>query len=307
MVKIRLRNLCLFWDTGVKVWMKRLFFLGVIIVVFVVGNVQYKALTEPYNTVFAQTIPTRTPVPPPTNPPGNGNPQPTATAVLPSATPTETPVPVTLAATPDGGFLPTAEPCNNMPTIQTRNNTNVRRGPGTDYKIVGRLLFSEIRPITGRAQNAPWWFIVLADGTTGFVLDDVVTVSGYTDIVPVVPAPELNGSTPTPGPEWNPTPNPNCTVTPTPLPTDTPVPTVTATPEPTNTDTAVPEATVTDTAVPPTETPTLVAQPTRVNTPTPLPAAVPLQEPATGNSNWLLFGAGGLLIVGVAIFVIRRR
>ncbi len=283
--------------------MKRLFFFGVIITVFVIVNI------HTHNTVYAQTVPTRTPVPAPTKPPSNGNPQPTATAVLPSATPTETPIPITVAATPVGGFLPTAEPCSNAPTVHSQNNTNVRMGPGIDYEIVGKLVFLEVRPIIGRAQNAEWWLIALADGTTGFVLDDVVTVSGYTDIVPIVPAPELNGSTPTPGPEWNPTPNPNCTVTPTPLPTDTPVPTVTATPEPTNADTAVLEALPTDTAVPPTETPTLVAQPTRANTPTPLPTAVPLEEPTTGssNSNWLLFGAGGLLVIGVIIFVVKRR
>lgn len=291
--------------------MKRLFILGLIIAVFVIGNMQYKVNIGSYKSVFAQTIPTRTPIPPPTNPPGNGNnnPQATATAVLPSATPTETAIPVTLAATPDGGFLPTAEPCSNMPTVQARNKTNVRLGPGTDYKVVGRLVFLEVRPIIGRAQNANWWLIVLADNTTGFVLDDVVAVSGYTDIVPIVPLPELDGSTPTPGPEWNPTPNPNCTVTPTPLPTDTPVPTVTATatPKPTTTDTDVPETTV-DTAVSSPETPTLVAQPTRVNAPTPLPTAVLPEEASTGNnSNWLLFGVGGLLIVGVVIFVVRRR
>lgn len=296
--------------------MKKLFFLTVIIIVCVVGIVQHNPASSVSGIVNAQTIPTRTPVPPPTNPPNNNNnPQPTNTAVLlPTATliPTETPIPATLAPTPIGGYLPTAQPCSNLPTVQAFNNTNVRVGPSTDYDIVGQIVVLEVRPIIGRAQNAQWWLVQLADGTTGFVLNDVVNVSGYTDIVPIVPVPELNDSTPTPGPVWNPTPNPSCTVTPTPLPTNTAVPTntpaPTATLEPSPTDTAVLTIAPTDTAV--SETPTIVAQPTRVpeTETTPLPTAVPLESASeSGNSNWLLFGAGGLLVVGTIAFARRRR
>lgn len=292
--------------------MKKLCIVGFIVLVCLIGFEQHFFTIS---LIHAQTIPTRTPVPPTQPPSGGGsgggsnpNPAPTDTPVLPTATSTVTPIPPTLGPTPEGGYLPTAESCSNAPTIQTRNNTNVRRGPGTDYEVVGQLIYLEVRPIIGRAQNAEWWFITLADGTTGFVLDDVVTVSGYTDIVPVVPVPELDGSTPTPGPEWNPTPNPTCTVTPTPLPTNTPEPTATMTPEPTSTETAVAEAAPTDTAVLPTETPTLVAQPTRVTTPTPLPTAVPLGDQSqSSNINWLLYGVGGLLGIAMIMFLVRRR
>jgi LPXTG-motif cell wall-anchored protein len=97
------------------------------------------------------------------------------------------------------------------------------------------------------------------------------------------------------------TPPPTLTPSPTPPPTDTPQPTSTNTPEPTAADTAVP---------PPADTPTVIPQRTRVGAAsTPLPTAVPLENDNTGGSstNWLLIGAGVLLLVGIGGFIISRR
>lgn len=186
-----------------------------------------------------QTVPTRTATPPPSPTPddqgGGGDPtsQPPPTNQPPPATntpfpdtpePTTTDAPaVTLVATPEGGFWPTAAPCSPLPTIQALGRVNVRNGPGVEYTLLSQLSYLEVRPITGRAQFAAWWQIELADGSRGWVSDQFVRVSGYTGQVPIVTAPALTGgSTPVPGPQWDPTPNPVCTPFPTNSATQTP-------------------------------------------------------------------------------------
>jgi len=232
----------------------------------------------------SQTIPTRTPTPgppPPTSPPptvappgGGDGTQP------PPATDTTTPTPTGPTPTPSSTFVPadsltpTAAPCNDRPTLQARNVTNVRLGPGTGYDVVEELFYLEVRLITGRAANAEWWQIGTMDGGNGWVADAVVDVQGYIGNVPVVAAPLLSGRSPTPGIPWNPTPRASCTVTPTPPATATNTPTSSPT-----TGAAIDEATATsslasgdaspavavDTAtptlVPPTTQPTLEPEP----------------------------------------------
>ena len=293
--------------------MKKLFIVGFIILIILANLSQNK--TAVFAISSAQTVPTRTPTPAPTstNTPNNGNggnnsPTSTPTIVAPTITPTETPIPVTVVNTPEGGYYPTAEPCSNQPTVIASNNTNVRSGPDISFDIVGQILFLEVRPIIGRAQNANWWLITLGDGSEGWVFDEVVTVSGYVDIVPTLNEPTGNG------PIWNPTPNPSCTVTPTPvIPTETPtlVPTATATAvaESSTAENTIAEESPTETVVPPTEPPTLVPQPTRVTEPTatPLPVIEPIDPPdQSGNINWLFVGAIGLLLVSGIIFIVKR-
>ena len=288
--------------------MKKLFIVGFIILIILANLSQTK--TAVFASVSAQTVPTRTSTPEPTatsSSGGGGSSTSTNTPIAPTVTPTETPIPVTVVNTPQGGYYPTAEPCSNQPTVVASNNTNVRSGPDTTYDIVGQIVFLEVRPIIGRAQNADWWLITLSDGSEGWVYDDVVTVSGYIDIVPILDEPTGNG------PLWNPTPNPNCTVTPTPIiPTDTPIPTATATAVE---ETIVTENTAlvenpTETAVPPTEEPTLIPQPTRVSDPTgtPLPVVESVDSPnETNGTNWIFIGGIGLLLVSGIIFILRRN
>lgn len=200
-----------------------------------------------------QTIPTRTPTPGPQPPTKTPAPKPTssdgggddpATAVPTSTNqplPTNTAPPlVTIAYTPVGGFVPTAEPCGDQPTIQAVNATNVRQGPGTNYPIIDKLVYLEVRFIVGRAADAAWWVIQLEDGTNGWVADSVVNVQGYIGGVPIVPAPEIGDQSPTAGAPWNPTPQPGCVI--------------------------IPTATATATAVPPTATATSITAATAVAT-----------------------------------------
>ncbi len=229
------------------------FVVGVIVTFFLKPQSKSnEVLGMPNFTVITRTSTPKpaTPIPPTSTRSDNGGgsnpppPQATETAVLPTITPTSTLIPVTLVATPIGGFVPTAVACGFPPTVQAKNTTYIRMGPGTDYEITGQLTYLETRPIVGRAANAEWWIIQLTNNETGWVANTVVNVSGNTSGIPIQPAPAMNGTDPTPGPLWNPTPNPECpTITPsaTPVPTETatntPKPTATATPMPTETAT----------------------------------------------------------------------
>jgi hypothetical protein len=122
----------------------------------------------------------------------------------------------------------------------------VRQGPGTNYAVVVQLVRGEVRPIVGRAGNAPWWVIEFPDETRGWVADVAVTVQGNTAVVPIIAPPALDGATPTPGAAWNPTPAANCpTATPATVTATATAVTPTGTPSPTPTATETAEATLT--------------------------------------------------------------
>ncbi len=300
-----------------------------------------------------QTIPTRTPTPVPTNTPGNGGgnptpvpqptnePPPTSTSVPGTLEPTATDVPaVTIAATPEGGFWPTAAPCSPLPTVQALGRVNVRSGPAVDYTLLDQLSYLEVRPITGRAQFATWWQIELADGNRGWVSDAFVQVSGYIGLVPIIPVPSLaDGSTPVLEPRWDPTPDPVCTPLPTvtTTPTDTPLPANTPNSASTNSPTtsadsggradpsaiplaAEPAGTATDASAATQETlsppAAIPVAPTAVENPVLVVDEAPPTEAASGEntgsaggglSGWLLPVAGIVLVaVGTALLFFRR-
>jgi hypothetical protein len=260
-----------------------------------------------------QTIPTRTPIPPPpTATQSGGGTIPTATNTPPpQASPTSTLLPVNIAPTPVGGFLPTAEPCSGNPTIETLGATNVRSGPGLEYDVIGQLVYLEVRYIVGRAETAEWWLIQFNNGQFGWVADEIVLVQGYTPIVPIVEAPPLNGSTPTPGPAWSPTPIPFCTVTP--VPTDTPTATAATTSSASASVEQIPTKTPTPTQPAPTEvrpTDTPIVQPTAVPPIPTEPVATAVSTAPTeesGGSGILLVGVGVILALGLGAFFLRRR
>lgn len=258
-------------------------------VLFAIYTVQVNR-TQAIAPAAQMTIPSRTPTPGPASPTPPGaptsvptatpdtNPPPAATVTNPppasatyTAVPsTNTPAATTSAATPSGGFLPTAAPCSTAPTIQIRNTTNARSGPGTDYAAVAQLAAGDVRPIVGRAASAPWWLIRLADGTQGWVADLAVQVQGYTGAVPLVTAPAINGATPTPGAAWNPTPQPGCNFTPvataSPTATAAPLTTTNQTPATTPENTVAVASASDTTSATPLPTPTTIAPP-------PLPGA----------------------------------
>lgn len=286
-----------------------------LLLVTVIAGVLFLQRTE-LPTISAvnenQTIPT---APPPTSPPptatqssGGGNPTATFTpdSTTPQASPTSTLLPASFAPTPVGGFLETAVPCGANPTIQTLGATNVRSGPGTAYDVIGGLVYLEVRFIVGRAESAEWWLIQFNNGQLGWVADEIVVVQGYTPIVPIVAAPPLANGTATPGSIWNPTAIPFCTVTPN--PTDTPTSTPGAV-QNSGTPTTTPAPTQpAPTEVRPTETP--IVQSTAV--PLSPTAAIETAVPATPDENSsstgiILLGLGLLLVIGVAIFFLRKR
>jgi hypothetical protein len=293
-----------------------------------------EVLGMPNFTVITRTS-TPTAIPPTATPKdddddGGSNPpppsQPTETAV-PANTPTSTLIPVTLVSTPIGGFLPTAVACGFPPTVQAKNTTRIRLGPGTDYQIIGQLLYLETRPIIGRGEDAQWWIIQLNNNQTGWVSNAIVNISGNTNGVPIIQPPPINGNTPTPGPFWNPTPNPECpTLTPSPTPPPTkPAPTKTATsvPEPSATNTPMPSATptieileetaaeteptATATSVVPSGAETAEAIVADTEPTTAPPTAAPLDEEETPNAVSVLPCAPALIGMAVIGFLAFRR
>lgn len=264
--------------------------------------------TIPTRTPTPESLPTATSQPQPTLPPGGNNtPAPTV-----AATPAATATTFALAPTPEGGYWPTAEPCA-PPTAQSLSSlVNVRLGPGQDYEILTQMVYFEVHPIVGRSANAPWWQIQLPDGTLGWVADVAVVVHGNIAFAPLLDSPPIAGSTPTPGPQWNPTPNPICPPVPTATPTRAPA---TATSLPAiATATAVPVATVTGTATsaPATAAPSLTSTATVAvvqATASPTASVAPLTEPdnAGSESPWLLYGGAVLLLAGIITFIMRVR
>lgn len=279
----------------------------------------------------AQTIPSRTPTPAgggatATSEPGGPGPDPTAPPTStsrpqqPTATsnPSDPPVtggtvtatPFVLPATPEDGFLPTAQPCSLEVRAQSlTSNLNVRSGPGLDYDIVGNLLLNEVRPVIGRASDAAWWQIILADGVVGWVSDELVAISGYIGTLPEVAAPPIGSATVTPGTPWAPTPLPTCT------PPATATAEATPTPEPTFTS-AAQEATAVSEAGAAEATPTArptIAPPATValSSPEPPPTAAPLsgEEQASGSATELLIPIAGVVLIvsGAALFIARRN
>lgn len=319
----------------------------ILIFTFFAGLALTIIFNQPENTPPVYGLPnftsiSRTPTPAPTSPPAPtptkkpSNPQPTsppAATAVPSNTPTATRIPVTLAATPEGGYLPTADACGVPPTVQTRNTVNVRSGPGADYDIVGQMVYLEVRPIIGRAADAEWWVILFANETLGWVANNVVNVQGNISGLPIIGAEPVDGATVTPGAQWNPTRNPACPEIPTNTPeaTNTPPPlTSTATIEPeqmaaANTPTKTPtrsasatptdkptretETAVTATSVAPAGEATVaaIASNNENGQPTSLPTAEPLAEPETSSAVASLPCASAVIGLAVIGFLAFRR
>ncbi|MEM9776063.1 MAG: SH3 domain-containing protein [Chloroflexota bacterium] len=203
---------------------------------FISISAAYASIGTPYSPI-AQTVPTRTPIPQPTEPQptkkpqqnnnDNNNNQPQPTAV-----PTETPyVPPTLVSD-----VVQLDRCGDPFFVAAFGGVNVRSIPSTDGEIVGKMLFLDTRQVLARTANDTWWQILLPDTTTGWVFDGAGEMIGSMESVPVVNA---DGS-PVQEVSWQPTPDAFCpTMTPSPTPTSTatPVPTSTPTPEPSPTAT----------------------------------------------------------------------
>ncbi len=99
--------------------------------------------------------------------------------------------------TPEPPAAPTPVPTAVIPTIVVEAAViNVRSGPGTDYPAVGTLVAGQSCSIAARNQAATWWRVNCSTGVKGWVLGELVAISGTANQVPVEsPAPP-----PTPAP-----------------------------------------------------------------------------------------------------------
>lgn len=234
--------------------------------------------------------------PPPTTAPGT--PGPTATAVVDTSG-TGTPEAGIPANTTPGTAtaVPTADFCGEPPTFQSSGVLDVYAGPGDDYPVVGTLGLREVRLIVGRAEFATWWQIQLDAETRGWVNDRSGRVSGFTANVPLVAPPALDGSTPTPGPLWEPTAAAVCTPTPTATATATTTPEPSATPEPDATATTAAIGADSEdqpaTAVPGSEEP--------------VPTAEPLETSSSSTPNFLPIIGVVLIVAAVFVALFLRR
>jgi hypothetical protein len=163
------------------------------------------------------------PVPPPTP---SITPKPTFTAtppetptpiVAPSNTPTLAPTPTFTPAEPTATdtpaeptptFTPEASPTSEGARLIIDNPTlNVRRGPGTNYGILGQARDGERYDVTGRNAQSSWWQIDY-NGQDGWVSGSYVILEGDPGAVAVaanIPAPPPT-ATPVPPPPTQPPP-----------------------------------------------------------------------------------------------------
>ena len=93
---------------------------------------------------------------------------------------------------------PTAEPATAAPSSVTRltasQTVNVRRGPGTNYPVIGRLTAGQAFPVTGKNARGDWYQFDF-DGQSAWVIANLVSVSGdpaavqVAQNIPAAPAP----------------------------------------------------------------------------------------------------------------------
>lgn len=58
-----------------------------------------------------------------------------------------------------------------------KSGSNVRGGPGTDYKVVGHIAASEVVSVVGKVQDSDWFLISQGGVGSGFVLGSLLEAS----------------------------------------------------------------------------------------------------------------------------------
>ncbi len=76
---------------------------------------------------------------------------------------------------------PTPEPVARLTASQ---NVNIRRGPGTNYPVIGSLSAGQSYDITGKNAAGTWWQLTL-NGQPGWVIANLVSASGDAGTVQV--------------------------------------------------------------------------------------------------------------------------
>ena len=81
---------------------------------------------------------------------------------------------------------------------------NVRRGPGTNFPVVGQLRRGAVFSLSGRNAADSWWYGCCVNGTNGWISRTVATPSGNTATLPIIdtaaPTPRPPAPQPAPAP-----------------------------------------------------------------------------------------------------------
>ena len=106
-----------------------------------------------------------------------------ATAAPVAAAPTAeavAPAPSEATTEPAAAEAPTAEPtpaeANTVVRLTAAQTVNARRGPGTNYPVIGRLTAGQAYPVTGKNARGDWYQFDL-DGQPAWVIANLVNVS----------------------------------------------------------------------------------------------------------------------------------
>ena len=124
-------------------------------------------------------------------------------------TPTVTLIPLELTATLVPTITLSPQPFfTNTPVVPLMSvsvSTNCRSGPGKVYGLQGALLVGETAEVYGRDPTSRYWFIRNPDSGADFcwAWGEYATISGSTELLPVLTPP------PTPTPTITPTPSPS--------------------------------------------------------------------------------------------------
>ena len=96
------------------------------------------------------------------------------TAAAPTSTRMLVPIP-TLTASP--ALMAAPEPVS-LKACVTNSEINIRKGPGTDFEVMGGLVPGTCMQILGRNQDASWVYMVTEGNEAGWVAAWLLTIEG---------------------------------------------------------------------------------------------------------------------------------
>jgi hypothetical protein len=150
-------------------------------------------------------------------------------------------------ADPNSGIQPiqpVADPnlASGTPQLRANLNSNVRNGPGTNYRVISSLLAGSVVTVIAKNGDGTWFLIELPGGSTGWIADSVTDPVnaadmgkvGFAATIPAPPPPPPATATATKAATTVATATATAAVTATPVvvtatPTHTPVPVVPST------------------------------------------------------------------------------
>ena len=65
----------------------------------------------------------------------------------------------------------------------TNSDINIRKGPGTDFEVMGGLVSGTCMQILGRNQDASWVYMVTEENEAGWVAAWLLTIEGDVNMV----------------------------------------------------------------------------------------------------------------------------